>query len=293
MKTYSLIFALLLSLFFLVSCGSESDTGTSSPETTEPSSESTPSSDLIETPTETPTQKPGPFFEMGSYNGIIVGSGVRSRSKPSTDGDVVRSFETGELVLIKDRNLEREILTSGDACDDYGYEWYQVEDTKGEESWVYGKFLFEIGEDKTSSIQAKQVNFGNDKYTFTYATDLSYGSADEDGLTGCDVMNFISLHAPGASTSQPIYLNTDKYDSPDLKWKSEKFDNSMLMLVSGSEGGADEITEVSSTIFEEAEALRIAVTYFYQDGSSNGRIYVGRNDGKFEVIGYEYDPIEY
>ncbi len=226
------------------------------------------------------------------YDAITIGNGLKLRNKPSADSEIIKRFDTGELIEILSKTDKREKLTKGNSCDDYGYYWYQVHDSKGNGGFLYGKFIYKIQKPKNNdNVYNKYYKFGNKQYKLNYAHDLSYGPSDSTGLTGCD-MFYLPFFYNGGNKVRPIYYNKDQFPSSDLGWKSDLFDGELMFLVLDSEGGDDDIEEIKTIVREGSPALELTVIHGYQDGSSKSKIYVSENKN-LKVVGYEHEKIKY
>ena len=303
MKSFLYLLGFVL-LFY--SCSSTSGNENTSSETANNSTESTEPMDPSPVSEKTGMQ-PEPIT-LGEFNAVIVGSGVRSRDLPGTDGNVIRAFKFGELVKVIESTDERVALTSGTSCDEYGYYWHLVMDTDYKESWVFGKFVyyyglpdnldcesayFDINRNGEAPKFSSEWNLNGTDYSFLSAMSLSYGPSDEDGLTGCDIIYLPFLHEAGNTSVKPFYFVDDIGEKSDLSWKNDEFDVNALMLIAGSEGGSDEINTLNSVTWEGKDGLEIEVEFFYQDGSSEGKLIIIEEDDRFIVVSYENTGVTY
>jgi len=233
------------------------------------------------------------FAESGlnKYDAIIVGHHVRMREKPNTKAKTIGKINTGLLVKILEQTKILEKLTKGNSCDDYGYNWYKIETTvkkKSKTGWVFGKFLFKISnKSKGDSITHKEYTINKKKYLFAVAHDTSFGPSAEDGPTGCDATYVPFFHRKGANSVLTIKYDDKKFKAFDLGWKSKLFDGGFIILVSNSEGGADEITSITYAKRKKKYYLHMKIIFTYQDGGSTGDLYIGLLKGKLSVIAYK------
>jgi len=225
---------------------------------------------------------------LNKYDAIIVGHHVSMREKPTTKAKTLDKVNTGLLVKVLDQSEAREKLTKGNSCDDHGYHWYKIKNAKGKTGWVFGKFLFKINKPaETDSVTHKEVTLNKKKYYFAVAHDTSYGPSNNDGPTGCDALYVPFLHRKGAKSVSTIKYNNKKFKAFDLGWKSGLFDGGFIILVSNSEGGADEMLSITYAKKNKKFYLHLKIRFQYQDGSSIGDIYIGLVKGKVSVIGYK------
>jgi hypothetical protein len=222
---------------------------------------------------------------------VIVGSGVRSRADNSTSAEIIRPFQQGELVKIVTKSEEPEqigkVVTD---CDRLGYHWYKVRDHAGQESWIYGKYIFRFQEMRTEKgrVQGGQtLNVNGQDYTFQVAVDVSGGPNDGEGLTGCDNMYIPFLYQKGSPTALLFHLDTKKIVADDLTWKAKKFDTGLLLLLAASEGGNDDLESVQ--VRAKEPVLELDITHYYQDGSSTGHLLARVAKDRIDVVGYEND----
>lgn len=219
---------------------------------------------------------------------IIVGSGVRSREQPNSSGTIIRSFAQGELVKVIDQNQERIMLGKGQGCEEFGYYWYKVQDSQGKESWIYGKYIFrfkQLRSDKGRVMGGQELTVNGKNYIFQVATDESIGPSDEEGLTGCDKFFIPFLYEPGAANAILFHIDTKKIVADDLTWKAKKFDTSLLLLLAESEGGMDQLEEVS--VRPKEPVIEMTITHQYQDGSSEGNLLARVAKDRIDVVSYE------
>jgi hypothetical protein len=222
---------------------------------------------------------------------VIVGTGVRSRADNSTSAEIIRPFQQGELVKIITKSEEPEqigrIVTD---CDRLGFHWYKVRDHAGQESWIYGKYIFRFQEMRSEKgrVQGGQtLSVNGQDYTFQIAVDVAYGPSDDDGLTGCDNMFIPFLYQKGNPAALLFHLDTKKIVSDDLTWKAKKFDTGLLLLLAGSEGGSDDLESVE--VRAKEPVLELEITHYYQDGSSTGHLLARVAKDRIDVVGYEND----
>lgn len=289
------LFLFVFASFFLFACnneqsGNENESGGPTDTDTTASSEEAPE----ELPPANEAARHGKK-ELVDYAGIIIGDGVRGREKPNTKAEVVTQFNTGQLLRTDDRTHERMALPGAKGCDEYGYYWYSLEGQKGQASWVYGQFYFELlREDYESSAVDdkdlpfyKSFSFNGKDYEFCTATDVGYGPSDSEGLTGCDYIFVSFFYDEEAEQAMLIHYDPEQFpDAEDLNRQSSGFGHDLMVLTAGGEGGSDEIIRINNTTWEGTEALEIEMMHFYQDGSSEGKAYVTLEDGKWQVIAY-------
>ncbi|MEM7038748.1 MAG: hypothetical protein AAF570_17305, partial [Bacteroidota bacterium] len=203
--------------------------------------DSPPPSNAAEPEGELPAEE---VYDYAYFDAVVVGNGVRSRSEPSTSGKVERKFDFGELIRLDGKSEKRKVLMKKDQCDYYGWHWHQAVDNNDNKSWVFGKFIMEIALDirhtkdayENARIWGQKISFEGKKYVFGGAYDFSFGTSDEEGLTGCTGLMMPFLFTPNRDKIQPIYLDENKFNSEDLAWKNDRYDTQVLVLVAASDG---------------------------------------------------------
>ncbi|MBN1185333.1 MAG: SH3 domain-containing protein [Bacteroidales bacterium] len=247
--------------------------------------------DIIDEEEEEVEETVNPNYD--DFDAITIGDGLKLRSEPSSDAEIITQYNTGELVRIIDESNTREVLTEGGMCDTYGFYWYKIKDVKGKEGWVYGKYIYKIRTpENKENVYSSIYNLGDEQYTFDYGYDLSYGPDDENGLTGCDMFYMPYLYKEGSKV-MPIYYDKEKFPSDDLGWKSEQYDGGLIYLVLSSEGGSDHIVEVNESIWNSSPALELIISHGYQDGAAKSSVLISNITGKFEVVDYEFERDQY
>ncbi len=76
---------------------------------------------------------------------------LRVRTSPSIEGQFVTQIEPGEVVVVL---AEQAIPPSSEE----EYPWYQIERASGEVGWVYGDFLFVLGEYETYRLETLRLH---------------------------------------------------------------------------------------------------------------------------------------
>ena len=217
---------------------------------------------------------------------IIVTSGVRSRSGPTVKDKIIRSFDFGEIVALKDSTDGRSVVTSGDACDEYGFKWYQVEDENGTQSWVFGKFLYQIiPENDTYKPNHSIFQLNGEDWFFGTALELSFGPSGDEGLTGCDVKYIPFFYQKDKTKIVPILYDPTIVRSFLLEMHSGTFSESSLLLTHASEGGSIVIKDLYISNKENIDLI-MEMDLFYQDGTGEGTMSLKKNDDGFQVVNF-------
>ncbi|MEZ4848598.1 MAG: SH3 domain-containing protein [Bacteroidia bacterium] len=265
-----LIITLLILLLF--GCGSDQDESRTEGQTI--------------TETESPESISDKSALLSTSQAIIATGGVRSRSGPSVQDGIIRSFELGEIVTVTDSTKDRFAVTEGDECDGFGYRWYRVKDADQKESWVFGKFLYHIlapGERHYAIGQSIQI--GQKTWYFGAAVEESYGPSDSEGLTGCDMRFLPFFYEKNAGTVHPVYYDRTIVRSNDLERYEEHFGESVLLLNQMSEGGSVTINEISQDNVGSVD-VNLQMELFYQEGTAEGTLSLREDNGTFNVVNF-------
>lgn len=224
-----------------------------------------------------------------SFDAITIGDGLKMRTWPSTNDDVICRYNTGELVRIIDITDEKEVLMHRDECDKYGFPWYRIEDNRRYAGWVYGKFVYKINKaDEDSKIFGKKYRLGENVYTFNFATDLSYGSKDERAANNCQIFYLPYFYKDGKKVL-PVHYNKETFPDNDLSWRSDQYDGGLIYLLAENGNGSDRISELNETEYQGNPALEMVINT-RDNGSSKTKIYITDVNGKMEVAGIEHSP---
>ena len=224
------------------------------------------------------------------FDGITVGNGTKLYAEATFESDVTQKFNTGELVKIISQSKKRETENTGKQCDNYGYFWYKIKDSNNREGWVFGKNLFKIFKKEDDEIFNKTYQFENKHYYFTYASDLSYGASDKDGLTGCDMYYLPFFYDEEGKKLMLLHYSKDKFDPGELDWSSALFDEGLLFLLLDSDGGSDRIIGVNPTTYEGGmPCIEVKIENRGQDGSSTYSLFFEAGNSVFELSVVHYD----
>ncbi|MEZ4829774.1 MAG: SH3 domain-containing protein [Bacteroidia bacterium] len=240
--------------------------------------EATPSADSVTAETE---QAETPASTTPSFNAFIAGNNVRARKQPSTQSEIVFTYEAGIPVKIMRQVGERVNITKGDECDDFGYYWYETEDEKQNHGFIFGKFLFQTHPENIRGPWYTTVPMQGQDWGLGVAKDLSYGSMGEDGLTGCEELIFPYLYLGNESMVFPIYVNNQTVSNHGGWMRNSRFDSGLFFLLHSSEG-----TEARLESFRPLGSERgFDIEIFFQHQEEEERIIFRVIDfqGKFMV----------
>ena len=116
--------------------------------------------------------------------GIVLGSGVRVRDKPTVNNNsqIVFKLSAGDKIEILDRTKTRESFSKTERLLlDGGYHWYKVK-RNNKIGWLYGEFL-KMG-DVPSGVSVVKINL----YSQSVWYSESFGNSEEEG--GKDVTEY-------------------------------------------------------------------------------------------------------
>lgn len=223
------------------------------------------------------------------FDAVVLGTGVRSRQKADVSGEVVRPFTQGELVKIVEVSKERTVISPKNACEEYGYPWVKVRDSKGAESWIFGKYLFKFTQMRSEKGRVnggQELTIGGQPYMFQLAADMGQGISDENGeLSGCNLVYTPVLVKPGQTTGTLFFVNPKKIGDPRLAADSKVFDTNLLILTAESEGTKDQIESVE--VHKSEPVITIHLTHEYQDGGEAAKIVARAASERVDVVSYE------
>lgn len=260
------VIVLSIILFALLSCGNKKQENKSTPEDSLQTQDIS-TQETITTP----------------YNAVIIGKDVRSRELPDTKSKAIRNFAEGEMVTITDRTVEREVLTSGDDCDESGYQWFRVKDHNGVQSWVFGKFIYAFSESETDCT----LSLNGASYRFIIAEGKSMGPDGEEGLNACEIRYIPLLYQQDKYNADLVYYTDGSLTGFDNKKTIRQSKNGILILSSYSGHGSEEILEAGSGKWENKDAIHLKMGFYSQTEESFGSIYIMLKNSRFTVAGFE------
>ncbi|MEZ4775373.1 MAG: SH3 domain-containing protein [Bacteroidia bacterium] len=219
--------------------------------------------------------------ENASFNAFIVGKNVRARELPSLDDSVVRTFQSGTPIQMIQPIGERISITAGDACDEFGYPWYEVDDLKGNRSFVFGKFIFQTHPENIGPPWYTTVSMQRQTWGLGMAKDLSIGPSDEEGLTGCESLFIPYLYLGNEQEIYPIYCS-DKTVAQNGNWASmDRFDSDMLFMIFSSDGTSTQLEKFMPLTSEKGFELQF--NFQHQEGSERIAFHITEENGKFQL----------
>lgn len=222
--------------------------------------------------------------ESSSPNAIIVGQNVRARELPSLDDEVVKTFEAGTPVKVIQPIGERISITQGDQCDEYGYQWYEVDDLEGNRSFVFGKFIFLMHPENISSPWYTTVNMKGQSWGLGIAVDQSIGASNEEGLTGCESLFIPYLYLGDENVIYPIYCK-DQTVAQNGNWTSmSRFNSDMLFMIHSSEGTSTQLEKFAPLTSERGFELHF--NFQHQEDSERIAFQITEENGKFQVTSW-------
>lgn len=221
-----------------------------------------------------------PIGPPSRFEGVIIGQGVRARSGPNSSAEVVHPLNTGTKVRSIGASEQRDKLTSGSICDDFGYYWYNLEVAEGQPVWVFGKFVYAI-DDIAPKVYQTPVTFNDASYQWVRALENSYGPADQSGLTGCDTRMVLFLKDSRGSLLPVRLGNAAQIEK--LKKASEAVGNGLLILTANGDGYSHELFSTAETQYQGKDAAELTFHIASQTGKGVLTLTIVPKDAEFEV----------
>ena len=251
-----------------------------------------------------------------SYDGIILGEGVRMREFPELSAKIVSILQAGKLVDLLDVTQERFKLNDTYM---YGYHWYHVSIRDGHEGWVYGEYVYLISEDilppdwianDESGVLIKQSYidsyFGDKdiltklfsvdevKYKVNFGIEPSYPISDADGLSGSTIHALPFFYDIVNSKALPFIVHEDEPSKVKGLEKIEFFstrynawstkDGGCWVRLACDEGLSEHLSTIQIVESEEyGNLLILKVTFNLQDGGGEYHLLLFPKDNRTEV----------
>jgi Bacterial SH3 domain len=207
-------------------------------------------------------------FAQTAELGLVIGDGVRVRSKPTVKSKEIGKFSGIHAVTILQEWVEWDNLGKKDLCDKH--KWVKVKWEGDSTGWVYGKYVYFDNRIKIEGAPKFIFNLNNTNYHLTTFQNYTYPIADEEGITGCGYMYQVMITKEGTNNYVQI---------KDVISKK----NETHMVLEDDDGINEQIRMVKL----ENEQIIVEVNIGHQDGSASAIYTIRYLNGQFNVVGYE------
>ncbi len=209
--------------------------------------------------------------DLISFNeglGLIVGENVRVRKSPDVNSGIVRSLNTGDLVMMRGKTEKPERLIKSR---EFHYHWYSVEYAPGKTGWVYGQYLYAYNTVEKDAYETP-INYNGKKYRLLIFREqqISYEMPDSDSYAAPCLYDVQSGKVFMFMINPALYRIIRHRES----------DTRNLFLLAGNTGFHEGIIKAP---YMDKKSIIVPVNLSFQEGGAMYDIVAQYRDGRFEI----------
>jgi hypothetical protein len=220
------------------------------------------------------------FFIVSGYvwnqtnTGLIIGEGVRTRTKPTTKSKEISKVYGMRLVTIVEEGEKWDALGETDPCEQHT--WVKVTWEGDSTGWVYGKFCFKRDDARCLRNSENNILWMGKNYAICIFANYQYPIANADGITGCGDELRLMLYDQATNTYYPVKDTLSK-------------ENQSTLVLYDSDGIAERIQQISV----KNNQLILDLDIGYQEGMRTAVYTIKKTGNGFEVVSYMQSDVQY